>query len=684
MGLPPDIAGGKVATFNEDLAGAPGAGNTKIADWASGSKGKGALVDALTPKASEIFEKRSATQIFVSHEDIALQSIQGGRTTDFSENENLYGFSIFSFNKGMIGGGWSAARANSLLASNIGSEALGNGDLLGTSSYFFNLHPKAMNISEPFATHIIPTQGGGMYVESQGVVIRTLTLSGTTGYRPAMTRSQSSRPDNVIPHKAGEPTGFMNILKLRNLFRNYSDLKKDKGQSYKIYMVWFNNKEQEAWFFEPTSFVTTRDAASPFTYNYVITGTLTQKVNFSSVVNTIHPDSTSVHAHVASMRRGASMINSIVGAYLPALGDDIVGDLRSTTTKILELVDKLDTTLTSIGTTLQGISGGVLAVGSVLGGLVQNAKGSLNKLYKDQKGMWGSGNVETWASNWTVTRKAMFELSHEFDMLSTTVATLSQPGAVEELERDQNRDSYPTTPKNRIMSPRGGGDTSGTQPQPFACPGPGTDLETWVIDILGDLNWLSWIIEFNGLDSPYITDTPTYAAPFQKFLTSGDIIYLPVPTDLVSGDNNVKINPLKTSLNVYEEAMGRDIKLNKSTDATLGASEFNIAISPTGDLAVVGGQENIVQAIEIKLHTERGELSAHPEFGLVPVMGRKGDRNLNFNLYLSLNDTMLSDGRIKELVDTKVNISGDIVNLKTKVHLTGNVPYVPVAITMTA
>ena len=90
----------------------------------------------------------------------------------------------------------------------------------------------------------------------------------------------------------------------------------------------------------------------------------------------------------------------------------------------------------------------------------------------------------------------------------------------------------------------------------------------------------------------------------------------------------------------------------------------------------------MVQAIDIKLNTERGELSPHPEFGIVPVVGHKGTNNLTFNLYLSLNDTMLSDGRIKELTDTTVSVSGGTATVKTKVNVVGRLPAIPLRFSM--
>tara|TARA_R100000664_G_C2759394_1_gene149116 strand:+ start:582 stop:2612 length:2031 start_codon:yes stop_codon:yes gene_type:complete len=674
MSAPTSVTGGKIATFSEGKADVFG----RVNNWAA--EAGGWAVDAFTPKASEIFEKRSATQIFTTHEGIALESIKGGRTTEFSENENLYGFSILRFTKGIIGGGWFPAKVNNLLSSNLDSFILGNDELAGANSYFFNLHPKALNLSEPFATHIMPTQGGGVYVESQGIVLRTLTIAGTTGYRPAMVGIPGDNNNNIIPHQPGEPTGFLNLLKLRNLFRNYADLKKDKSLSYKVYLVWYNNKEQEAWFFEPTNFSTMRDAASPFTYDYSISGTLTQKVSFSTVVNTINPDPTSIHFQIATLRRSAAMINSIVGGLIPGLGNDVVGDVQNLTRQVLDQVDSIDRAATGVAMNVAAIAQIPTVLVAAAYPLVQGLKKSISDLVKNQEAIWDT-DYDAWADNWTANNEKFLELFQATDELTWAMTAIGQPENIADIVSSTKAPGSPSVDKKKLSHPNTGADYSDSEWRPVKIPKE-TTLADLVFNSLGDDSAVAAVAEYNGLEPPFITDTPVYVGAFTKFLTQGDIIYLPFPKELVSGDINTKINPLKTSLSLYEESLGRDLRLNKSTQATTGVSEFNLTISPTGDLDLVGGRDNIIQAIDIKLNTERGELAPHPEFGIVFVVGHKGNRNLNFNLYLSLNDTMLSDGRIKELVDTRVNISGDIASVKTKVHVIGHVPYVPVSFTM--
>jgi len=156
----------------------------------------------------------------------------------------------------------------------------------------------------------------------------------------------------------------------------------------------------------------------------------------------------------------------------------------------------------------------------------------------------------------------------------------------------------------------------------------------------------------------------------------GDSLILPIDPKPIPKDVYTKL-PYKPSLNVYEELLGRDIKLNKKLGSN-GTPKFAFSVSPTGDLDVVKGKDNILQALDIKLQVERGELFLHPNFGMISVVGEKALRSLKYNLYLAINDTMLSDGRIEDLSDLSITLNGDQASIGCHVNIIGSLPNVPV------
>jgi O-succinylbenzoate synthase len=63
---------------------------------------------------------------------------------------------------------------------------------------------------------------------------------------------------------------------------------------------------------------------------------------------------------------------------------------------------------------------------------------------------------------------------------------------------------------------------------------------------------------------------------------------------------------------------------------------------------------------------------------MVGVVGEKATRSLKYNLYLAINDTMLSDGRIEDLSDLTITLDGDRANIACHVNVIGSLPSVPV------
>ena len=625
------------------------------------------------PKASEIFEARTATRIFDDHQNIALTSIRGGQTPKFNENENLYGFSIYRFKSGFLGG-WEVTKVDSLLGGSLTNALTGGDQLANVSSYFFNVHPSALNVSEPFATTLVPTQGGGIYAESQGVVLTTLSIAGTTGYRPSLTRAIPDKADHTIPHQSNEPTGFINFLKLRNLFRNYSDLKKNSAQSYNTYMVWYNGKEQESWFFEPSEFITLRDASSPFTYRYEVRGTLTQKVNFSSISSTLNPNFGSLHFYLAMLNRAESVLASSPLMNV-AYSDQTVsiGTFIDTVVKFGSVISKTQQSLVNF---VQGAGGIVAAPVALLLTLVSAAQSIAVSTKKLQ---------DSFVELFDVSEEEAVTLKNVFYENLFTIEAWARRVVWDSLTAIDLIKEQASTPLTEIKNNHAKYNNTSYLHNvdedydiiPYVIPDTQKSLKEIVLEATGDITTLDWVIEMNQLEYPYISNSGTGKTKFNAIKSPGEIIFLPYPSKPIPPTIFTKLSYKKIQSNPYVEMLGRDIKLNKTTGLG-GFSAFEMAVSPSGDLDLVEGEDNIAQTIDIKLNTTRGELPLHPGFGLVPVIGRKGTRNLKFDLYLSLNDTLLSDGRIEDLSNVFVKIDGDKVGMSLRANIIGSLPYVPV------
>lgn len=148
--------------------------------------------------------------------------------------------------------------------------------------HLLNLNPQSLHMSEPFATAVLPSQGGGKFVESHGGVMKSLSIRGTTGFMPPVApyAQHMKTPAQMLAEvgaanlsefelaqtnlRQSNQTGFFEFYRLRKLFRQYM-LEKRQGRS--VQMHWLDFKGDEFWSVEPMSFDLERGR---FTYTYDI------------------------------------------------------------------------------------------------------------------------------------------------------------------------------------------------------------------------------------------------------------------------------------------------------------------------------------------------------------------------------------------------------------------------------
>ena len=105
------------------------------------------------------------------------------------------------------------------------------------------LNPENYSMNEPFALEKTCTQGGGLYVEEDGIAGRTIQLRGSTGFKPRPlkgfgTQALKLKIENRSHGRRLLADVFSNLSGQRHfhylqdvVFRTYSDLKRDPATS---------------------------------------------------------------------------------------------------------------------------------------------------------------------------------------------------------------------------------------------------------------------------------------------------------------------------------------------------------------------------------------------------------------------------------------------------------------------
>lgn len=153
-----------------------------------------------------------------------------------------------------------------------------------TGVFFFPLilNPTSATTEEPFTIEVTPTQGGGLYVEENGIVQRILRLKGHTGFKPrrftgaANTSSVELVEDKsysrmLAPFVLDALSGQKHFQYLQDaVFRTYGDLKRDPDSSEDTKLFFHNPKDSESWEVKPQKFALNREAGKRVLYEYDI------------------------------------------------------------------------------------------------------------------------------------------------------------------------------------------------------------------------------------------------------------------------------------------------------------------------------------------------------------------------------------------------------------------------------
>lgn len=160
--------------------------------------------------------------------------------------------------------------------------------IVASGNYVALLMPRDESVSEPYATSITFKQGGGIFVESRGQIVKLMRIAGTTGYLPSV----AAPPKTATPSAAGNTyrgslvdtsvdaevaraagSGFAAFHELRSLFRRFG---KDRKEGKLNRLFFFNTKDDEYWEIEPQAFNLARSSRRPFLYDYEIQFTCIQ------------------------------------------------------------------------------------------------------------------------------------------------------------------------------------------------------------------------------------------------------------------------------------------------------------------------------------------------------------------------------------------------------------------------
>jgi hypothetical protein len=536
-------------------------------------------------------------------------------------------------------------------------------------SFLFPLRvpPDSYTLDEPFTVEATPTQGGGVYVEENGIVQRTIRLSGTTGFAPKPLGGAGTLALAEIKPEKKSYTRSLNPMVLDNLsgqrhfqylqdavFRTYADLKRDPALAEETQLIFHIPKDDEHWLVVPQRFTLERSASQRTLYRYNIELLVIDKAE------AVDEDFSEDGGFLEAISDAIATVKTAIALAEGAINDltAIVSEIKSVINDVVQIIDGVSSVIEAAKNFVEGVTeliesplavldalGGVIeAAGSFVdqweesGQRIQSLPGKVKDKWKqlgDALEMLGTHPEKFEPDNNAEIRKNRNKLSPLLSMspaaiekakaltVPSTVAgynalgTQLTPGDIKEAEGAKL-----FIPKALLGKYRSARRVSISE---------GESLSSLAARYLKDARRWQDIAIINGLKPPFtnkqasldLRKTDEAALPGVKGI--GDRILIP---SLSKGQAD-QPNPVTLGVRPEEPAdvhfLGRDLKLELvTTVSNPGNPMYDIPIDVARggiDLQTIQGLDNLSQGLTTRLITERGTDQLYKRLGMQRIIG---------------------------------------------------------------
>jgi hypothetical protein len=539
----------------------------------------------------------------------------------------------------------SAARAG--FRSGYVFELIRSGSPAPEASIVLVLNPTRYDLTEPHASALTPGSGGNVVDESIGIVMRDLVVEGTFGVLP---RTGTGTPGAGA--SAGAKSGDEHFRELRNLFRRYSDMKRDPQFGPQVKLIFHSLRDDDHFVIAQPVFSTPRGAKTRMHYSYRI------------------------QAKVIGLADGISRFRSFIPedafTFTDAMRDvsDAFNDARAAFVTVNNAIQTIERKVGNIQAVMISVSGFMNAVGAAIsnGGRliidypfrlaaslandVANAADSLAESILD--GTVGAVNDA---------ERSLREIENAIDRIAMFPDHFRRESGSDIARRylgdralsanDLVSGTGGATPGSRLARTLGSARDAGIDLEET---GAVTSIRVSASTTLeGVANRYGTSVEAlivqNNLQPPYL-----HPGGGPGLLKPGDTMLVPVLPS-ASGGPPVSPNP---EFDVPEEAIfGVDFALDP---AALLDGVLDVLVDElhgATDAALARGVQNLVQGLEITCHTERGGTKYIPDLGLMRNVGARGTLDQVLLASLALRDAVVSDPRIQGIMSSRVVLEED-------------------------
>lgn len=529
---------------------------------------------------------------------------------------------------------------------------------VGGASFVFplTLAPQQLSIEEFFTVAETETQGGGLYVERNGIIKRTIRMRGTFGFKPkqwlgdaglalvdpgrrGFNRAVKERVFAYREHFSGQ-RHFQFLQDA--VFRTYSDLLQNPAYANDTYLIWHNPKDDEHWFVEPKRFMSDRDT-SKNRVNYPWDIELLAYAPADDIGRTFTEDKDLLDAMRSPFRMINSAINLGRGAVQDITGfiqelDNLVAGVAATVNNFTGLLDDaanvvngtarllsspfdgVNSIATSLATNLEALGNATTALPDTISQSMRQMEDALDRLGQFPQFF----QTDTQQRLQAAQRSGELSTSRSRSQLQAA-ADLGPPNSFQAVLA-LGTDPLPGDLQKADSELGIGRQLTQYQSATEYVVAPGDTLQGLASRFLGDAREWRAIAVLNDLQAPYVSDTG-----MPGMVSVGDVLLIPSTNPPPTAQTITPVLGVDPSASGAERLLGTDLKITRMGDFR---DTFDLEIDVDGgsvDFQIVAGVPNLAQALLSRIRTEKGTNPLYREVGVDRIVGTR-DASLTRNV----------------------------------------------------
>lgn len=574
------------------------------------------------------------------------------------------------------------------------------------NTFFFPLvlNPTQITLGEPFTLEPTFTMGGGIYVEENGILARSLRIRGNTGWKPREMKGDTyqvlSTPpagnsySRVLPAiVTAAISGQRHLQYLQDaVFRTYADFKRDPSTAKETQLIFHNPRENEDWLVAPRNFTLDQSVGAGRTmYNYDIDLLVLDKAD--STDKTFSEDKSLLD----EIKNAVATVQSAIALAQGALNDltQLAAALKGVINDFSKIVDSVTSVVAAAQNFVLGVTSLIQAPYALITStaeLIESSLGFYNSLVtagtivdtvpapilesirqlQDSMHLVGvhPESFETPAQAQIRAYKASQQIAQANTPAALAAAAQTSLTSFQQVNNlgtallpgDQQRAKAQFTSGSATVNYTGAQQYSVAQ---------GDTLVNLAARFLGDARQWQYIATLNGLKPPFVdvgtgTQQPTAEIALSGSVGIGQQILIPNFSTPPSAQPLLPILGVPSTASAAEHLLGCDLLMapaGQTNPSLVGSSREQLDFvvdreQGAVDLKRVRGVPNLAQALLLRTLTEKGTDILFTKLGIVPIVSLNVTAIDSHTARFRIQESWLADPRVSAV--TRVDsIQGD-------------------------